>query len=36
MSESTPFEGFPRSTIRFLDNIAANNTKVWFEAHRAD
>lgn len=28
------FTSFPKETFTFLDGIAANNEKVWFEAHR--
>jgi len=30
------FTGFPRASAAFLDGIAKNNTKAWFDAHRAD
>jgi uncharacterized protein (TIGR02453 family) len=30
------FGGFPPETIRFLRELRANNTKDWFDAHRAD
>ena len=36
MNESAPFEGFPHGTLRFLNDLAANNTREWFEARRAD
>lgn len=28
------FAGFPKETFAFLDGIAKNNDKTWFEAHR--
>jgi len=31
-----PFEGFAGSTLSFLAELGRNNTKVWFDAHRAD
>ena len=31
----TTFGGFPKATRQFLEGIAANNSKEWFEAHRA-
>ncbi|MCR4442864.1 MAG: DUF2461 domain-containing protein [Peptococcaceae bacterium] len=30
------FEGFSQATIDYLKDLAANNNKEWFEAHRAD
>lgn len=35
MAEGT-FLGFPAETLAFLRGLAENNTKAWFEAHRAD
>ena len=35
MSTST-FPGFPEGTIAFLGAITVNNSRDWFEAHRAD
>ena len=32
----TDFAGFPTETVRFLDDLAHNNTKTWFDAHRRD
>ena len=32
----TDFAGFPRGTVLFLQDIAANNTKPWFDDHRTD
>lgn len=28
--------GFPKETVTFLKGLGANNTKSWFDAHRAD
>ena len=30
------FAGFPRGTFTFLRDLAANNNKAWFDAHRQD
>ena len=30
------FPGFPEETVTFLSDLAKNNKKVWFDAHRAD
>ncbi|MCR9135085.1 MAG: DUF2461 domain-containing protein [Alphaproteobacteria bacterium] len=30
------FQGFPKETVKFLKALRANNTKEWFENHRAD
>ncbi len=30
------FTGFPKKSISFLNSIRTNNTKEWFEAHRAE
>src|SRR5579885_1530081 len=30
------FEGFSKETFKFLRGLKKNNTKAWFEAHRAD
>jgi uncharacterized protein (TIGR02453 family) len=32
----TGFAGFPPATLRFLGDLAENNTKAWFDEHRAD
>lgn len=32
----TEYQGLPRSTPRFLAELAANNRRDWFEAHRGD
>lgn len=31
-----PFTGFPKETFVFLSGLAGNNSKDWFDAHRAD
>jgi len=36
MSEFPPFEGFPEAGIQFLDDLAQNNNKEWFEAHKEE
>lgn len=30
------FEGFPKASVKFFTDLAQNNTKAWFEAHRED
>ncbi|MBF0356681.1 MAG: DUF2461 family protein [Alphaproteobacteria bacterium] len=30
------FQGFTRKTLPFLKNLARNNEKAWFEAHKQD
>jgi uncharacterized protein (DUF2461 family) len=30
------FNGFSPETIKFLTELAINNNKTWFEAHRKD
>lgn len=32
----TEFTGFPTKTTTFLRNLAKNNSKAWFDAHRSD
>src|ERR671931_145475 len=32
----TTFTGFPPETLRFLQELQANNRRDWLEAHRAD
>lgn len=32
----TPFAGFPPAAMTFLRGLRRHNTKLWFEAHRAD
>ena len=34
--ETSIFEGFPDSTLKFLQNLRENNSKTWFDEHRAD
>ena len=36
MSSSRGFEGFPKECARFWADLAANNDKVWFDAHKRD
>lgn len=31
-----PFSGFPEGTLTFLSQLAKNNRKAWFDAHRKD
>ena len=35
MSDAS-FDGFPTETFRFLRELTANNSKIWFDEHRAD
>jgi uncharacterized protein (TIGR02453 family) len=30
------FDGFSKDTVRFLTGLSRNNTKTWFDEHRAD
>ena len=30
------FAGMPRETVTFLQGLQANNSRAWFEAHRAE
>ncbi|UCF89007.1 MAG: DUF2461 family protein, partial [bacterium] len=30
------FSGFPEETVRFLSDLAKNNKKSWFDAHRKE
>ena len=30
------FSGFPKETVKFLADLAKNNKKAWFDAHKAD
>jgi uncharacterized protein (TIGR02453 family) len=30
------FEGFPEETVTFLSDLAKNNKKTWFDAHKND
>lgn len=32
----TRFEGFPERTFTFYEDLTANNTKVWWNAHKAE
>lgn len=34
MSEFPDFPGFPEEGMQFLEDLAANNNRVWFEAHK--
>jgi uncharacterized protein (TIGR02453 family) len=36
MSRETDFAGFPAAGLDLLRDLAANNNRVWFAAHRAD
>jgi len=36
MSEIPPFTGFPEGGFEFLRQIAVNNNKAWFEAHKSE
>jgi uncharacterized protein (TIGR02453 family) len=36
MNESPAFLGFPAQGIRFLENLADNNEREWFQAHKQD
>jgi len=36
MPNTQNFKAFPNGTLKFLRGIRKNNTKTWFEAHRAD
>jgi uncharacterized protein (DUF2461 family) len=36
MSEMPPFPGFPVEGLGFLEELAHNNNREWFEAHKAD
>ncbi|MCI0352965.1 MAG: DUF2461 domain-containing protein [Acidobacteriales bacterium] len=36
MSEKTAFLGFPKESLQFFRSLAANNNRVWFEAHKQD
>lgn len=35
MSDVPAFAGFTKATVRFYADLGRNNTKAWFEAHRA-
>jgi uncharacterized protein (DUF2461 family) len=34
--EGRKFKGFSHRTLKFLRGLKANNSKDWFQAHRAD
>lgn len=34
MAELSGFSGFPRAAVSFLEDLAQNNDKAWFEKHR--
>ena len=34
MADGPSFEGFPEAGLEFLEGLAANNNRDWFEAHR--
>ena len=36
MNAPAPFPGFPPHTLSFLHQLAQNNEREWFQAHRAD
>jgi len=36
MSEEKSFQGFSEKTVRFFEQLADNNNKIWFENHRSD
>ncbi len=36
MSNQPPFAGFPKETLQFLKDLAANNNREWFKAHEED
>ena len=36
MSEVPAFPGFPKEGLSFLENLARNNNREWFEAHRQE
>jgi uncharacterized protein (TIGR02453 family) len=36
MTELVTFSGFPQETITFYQDLARNNDKVWFDAHKQD
>ena len=33
---TSPFTGFPKETLQFFTDLAANNNKPWFDAHKPD
>ncbi len=36
LTSPSRFQGFPEGTFRFLRDIAANNTRAWFETNRSE
>lgn len=36
MSDFPPFDGFPEAGLQFLDDLAQNNNKAWYEPRKAD
>jgi uncharacterized protein (TIGR02453 family) len=36
MTDGKTFSGFPEAGLRFLEELAANNNKEWFDAHKKD
>lgn len=36
MSSTNNFAGFPAASFQFLEDLAANNNKPWFEAHKEE
>jgi uncharacterized protein (DUF2461 family) len=36
MSDMPSFPGFPVEGLEFLEGLAHNNNREWFEAHKAD
>ena len=33
---ASPFTGFPKETLKFFADLAANNNKPWFDLHKPD
>ena len=36
MTEIQTFTGFPRAGLRFIEDLAANNNRDWFQTHKTD
>lgn len=36
MADASVFSGFPKQGLTFFSQLAPNNTKTWFDAHRSD
>ena len=36
MSNQPPFAGFPKESLQYLKDLAANNNREWFKAHEDD